>query len=369
MQRRFSTALAGVLLAAGVTATAGEKVLTPQGSNSGKVSLAVFGDWPYNANLLNNANLLIDQVNADPDVKLVMHVGDIHSGSMPCTSAEILPPLQKSNPGWNQQIFSLFQKFKSPVVYTPGDNEWTDCYKTKAGAAGDPLKEMESIRTLFFTRPGHTLGLIDREVYSQANYAWTSFPADAKYVENVIWTDAKTVFATINLPGSNNDGLAWGDFENATARKAEIAARTAADIRWLQTAFNVADRVHSLGVVIGIQADMWDVFASQPGGDGLDRYTGFVRELARLSLRFNKPVLLINGDSHIYGTDKPLADPTSSTGMIHKTAAVPNLTRITVQGATTKPSEWVKLTVDPAKPGLFSWVNVVFCKEPEGSCQ
>lgn len=64
-----------------------------------KVTIAVFGDWPYNDNLFNNAPLLINSINADTGVSLVIHVGDIHSGSQPCTSAGILPPIAKSNPG------------------------------------------------------------------------------------------------------------------------------------------------------------------------------------------------------------------------------------------------------------------------------
>ena len=33
--------------------------------------------------------------------------------------------------------------------------------------------------------------------------------------------------------------------------------------------------------------------------------------------------------------------------MIHGTQAVPNLTRITVQGSTNAPAEWLRLTIDP----------------------
>ena len=46
-----------------------------------KLTIAVFGDWPYNQNLLTNAPLLINSVNADRDVSLVIHVGDIRAGS------------------------------------------------------------------------------------------------------------------------------------------------------------------------------------------------------------------------------------------------------------------------------------------------
>src|SRR4029077_2856142 len=38
-----------------------------------RVNVAVFGDWPYNQLLLDNASLLVDPVNADRDVSLVIH--------------------------------------------------------------------------------------------------------------------------------------------------------------------------------------------------------------------------------------------------------------------------------------------------------
>ena len=44
-------------------------------------------------------------------------------------------------------------------------------------------------------------------------------------------------------------------------------------------------------------------------------------------------------------------------------AAVPNLTRITVQGSTNKPREWLRLTIDPRTEGVFSWENVVYCDD------
>ncbi|HEY8261473.1 MAG TPA: metallophosphoesterase [Methylosinus sp.] len=363
--RLFSMTLVAATLVASVS-SAGEPAV-PASRNPTRTTIAVFGDWPYNANLLNNANRLLNSINKDRDVSLVMHLGDIHSGSSPCTSASILPPIQTSVPGWNQQIYAIFQKFDSPVVYTPGDNEWTDCYKTKAGEAGAPLKELSSLRSLFFARPGWTLGKNDMQVLTQAHNFNPSYPADARYVENMMWVDARTVFVTVNLPGSNNDGLPWGKFENQAAREAEITARTQAGIRWLNAAFDLAAQT-AAAVVVGVQADMWDRFAAAPGGDGLDRYTSFVRALATRTLRFGRPVLLLNGDSHIYGWDRPLADPASATGRIHNTPAVPNLTRVTVQGALTKPAEWLKLTIDTRTPRVFSWVNVPFCADPEGSC-
>src|SRR3977135_348798 len=72
------------------------------------ITLAVFGDWPYSTVLLNSAQLLIDSINADPKVRLVLHIGDIHSGSMPCTGAGLSPTPPGAVPGWNHGIFDLF---------------------------------------------------------------------------------------------------------------------------------------------------------------------------------------------------------------------------------------------------------------------
>ena len=173
----------------------------------------------------------------------------------------------------------------------------------------------------------------------------------------------------LNVPGSNNDGLTWtAPFMDETARAREAAQRTGAAMRWLQAAFARAEEDDARAVVIGLQADMWDPAAVVPGGDGLGNYTLFVHELASLSLHFGRPVLLINGDSHVFGSDRPLADPGSATGRIHGAPAVPNLTRITVQGSTSAPAEWLRLTIDPHAPEVFSWENVVYCNDPAVSC-
>jgi hypothetical protein len=360
--------LSTVLLAA--TIAADHSAIADEHHDNNKLTIAVFGDWPYNLNLLTNAPLLINSVNADPDVSQVIHVGDIHSGSFTCTSAGILPPISTSNPGWNQTIYFQFQQFKFPVVYTPGDNEWTDCHKTKEFKSGAPLNELASVRSLFFARPGKTLGLEEKDVLSQAKYFDPAFPADAQFVENVIWEDGKVVFVTVNLPGSNNDTLPWTNgFENPASQAQEVADRTAADIRWLQAAFKLAVAKHAKAVVIALQADMWDPAAVAAGGDGLSAYTPFVQQLATSSIQFSLPVLLLNGDSHLFEVDHPLAVPTSATGVIHNTPAVPNLTRITVQGSTNKPGEWLRLTIDTRMPGVFSWKNVPYCNDPLTSCQ
>jgi hypothetical protein len=365
-----AVALAAILLA--TVSVASDQNSSGDDDSLKPLTLAVFGDWPYSQYLLDNAHLLTNSVNADPNVSLVLHVGDIHSGSMPCTSAGILPPLATSNPGWNQAIYFQFQQFEDPVVYTPGDNEWSDCHKSKQFSSGAPLMELASVRSLFFSKPGTTLGRREKRVGSQTENFDPAYPADSQFVENVMWMDSKVVFVTMNIPGgSNNDTSPWtGSFANADAQAQEVSDRSAANIRWLQAAFDKARRDSAKAVVVAVQADMWDPEALPPGGAGLDQYTPFVTELADLSVKFGHPVLLLNGDTHLYHSDQPLADPTSATGVIHHTRAVPNLTRIVVQGSTNSPGEWLRLTVDPRSAKVFSWSNVVYCTNPAASvCQ
>src|SRR5262249_44113792 len=100
--------------------------------SSGVINVAVFGDSPYGVDApfggkttdtseLQATPAFIDSINADPSISFVLHVGDIHSGKQYCTQ------------GYDTTIYSLWAGFQHPLVYTPGDNEWTDCHKVGEG--------------------------------------------------------------------------------------------------------------------------------------------------------------------------------------------------------------------------------------------
>ena len=94
---------------------------------------------------------------------------------------------------------------------------------------------------------------------------------------------------------------------------------------WLERAFAVAAQQSAAAVVIIMQADMWD-------GSPLNGFDSTVQKIAASTLAFGKPVLLVEGDSHVYKTDNPLAAGDPVHGV---TTPVPNLTRVVVQGSTT----------------------------------
>jgi len=315
-------------------------------------------------------------VNADPDVSLVVHVGDIHSGKQYCTEA------------YNRAVFNLWKQFADPLVYIPGDNEWSDCHKKAQGggvynattgqidyvldetgaqadyAGGDPMANLALVRSLFFPQPGLTLGKKPKAVISQGYFFDRGHPADAQFVENVIWEQSEVLFVTVNLPGgSNNDLDVWyGTPTESAAQATERSDRTGAALRWLGFAFAAAKFIGSKGVVIVTQADMWD---NEKGPSHEAGFEPVVSAIAASTLAFGRPVLMLNGDSHIYLSDNPLsaADPLN---FVHPGYDVPNFHRIVVHGSTA-PLEWLRLSVDPGVNvpasadafGPFSWRRVV----------
>jgi hypothetical protein len=305
-----------------------------------KVDLAVIGDAPYGATQIADFPNLVTAINNAPNVRRVVHVGDIKNGSSVCDDT------------YFGQIFDDFAAFADPLIYTPGDNEWTDCHRANNGAY-DPVERLDAIRRKFFPIPGRTLGAVKKDILTQS-----SIPAFSTYVENTLWAEAGVTFATLHVVGSNNSLLPWytddktgTKVDDPVRRTQEELAREAADLDWLERTFAIANRSGSKGVALFMQADMWD-----PAIFTANQYDGFaatVRRLADLTRAFGKPVLLVEGDSHVFKVDNPLAAGDARYGV---TAPVPNLTRIVVQGSTTAPlTEWLRVKVDPSTPAVFSW--------------
>jgi hypothetical protein len=380
MRHALALGLAAVLaLTLALTAAAGNGNPFDTGS-ANVLTLAVYGDAPYGTTPTDTTELqaspaFVDSVNADPKVDLVVHVGDIHSGKQFCTQA------------YDESIRDLWVAYEDPLVYTPGDNEWTDCHKPGEGgnvldahgnpvdyANGNPVANLALIRSLFFPQAGFTLGGRHKQVRSQAQAFDPAHPSDADYVENVMWEQSKTLFVTLNVPGgSNNDTDVWYGAAAATPEQlAEVANRTGADVRWLHAAFDraTADGVH--GVVVVVQADMWDTDGKSPAH--LTQFAPILDALAGDTTAFAKPVLLFNGDSHVYRSDNPFsatapcdgeAGPCTSDYSAHPGYSVPNFHRVVVHGSTF-PLEWLRLTIDPRSDapasanafGPFSWTRV-----------
>ena len=397
-----------LLTALGGCSVTGSKSVADQSS---AFTLAVIGDVPYGTSPTDTRQTVahprfVAAINADSDVSLVAHIGDIHAGKQYCTQA------------YDQTIFEHWTAFKQPLVYTPGDNEWMDCHKAKEGggsfnkatgkidyvvdadgkfadyAKGDPIANLALIRSMFFATPGQTLGA-PMPVHSQAVEFNPAHPADKAFVENVWWEKSGILFVTVNIPGGSNNGTDpwYGAPAMSPEQQSEVAVRSAATLRWIDAAYNRAMSKGDIAMVILTQADMWDVDDAKTGLAHLSGYKQYLDKIAEASKAYGMPVLMIVGDSHTYRSDNPLVKGApcvievesgkpavsctdsravamlaerKSPADVYLTQAhgysVPNFHRIVVHGET-MPLEWLKLRIDPTVNnkheleafGPFSW--------------
>jgi hypothetical protein len=267
-------------------------------------AFAVFGDGPYRSAEQRRFERMIEDVNR-ADVQWLVHVGDIQSGR--CTDEKLS--------GYLRQLNTI----RHPVIYTPGDNEWTDCHRRSS----TPLERLRRIRELYFSNPGRSVAGPAMAVESQsANPAWKEF------VENVRWRRGGFLFATAHMVGSSN-GTA--DFAGRTRLDdSAVVRRTAAAMDWIDSAFAIARRDSLSGVVIAIHAD--PRFHRRQGP-----YRAFLDRLAGHAATFSGQVLFIHGDSHDYIVDQPLMRPGTNEPLA-------NFTRLETFGS--PDIGWVRVVVD-----------------------
>jgi hypothetical protein len=357
----FAAALAATV----VVALPGLASADPGTNTSGPADYAVIGDTPYGkAQVINFPNDIAELNAAAPDV--VVHLGDIKNGSSRCNTSTPDPSTGSSF----SLIKSDFDQLTAPLAYTPGDNEWTDCHRTNNGGY-TPTERLATIRSMFFPVHGQMLG--GKPV---------AYQSDA-YPENVSWMQSSVEFGLVDVPGSNNDWLAWFDptqgFNPADDPSplrsldqiAEVQNRTAADLDWIDHIFTQAQAHRAKAVVIGIQADMWDPAffgdPNVPASENSDHFTPIVQKLAAEALKWDKPVLLMNGDSHKFTDDHPFADPNTPQNQIYGlTEGVPNIERVTTNGSTTKCHEWLQLHIDPSASPAYAVTRHQFARQPWG---
>lgn len=303
-----------LLLVVPLVARCGPEALEPVPADS--FAFGVFGDGPYEPWEKGRFRRVLRDAGS-ADVAWLLHVGDIFW--YPCTDQ-----------AYTRRRTQL-DAVAYPVVYTPGDNEWTDCHDARPGGF-DPLDRLASLRRIFFDHPGRSLGGRPMALASQAED-----PAFAEFPENVRWRRGGFVFATVHLVGSSN---ALDPFQGRTAADdAEVERRTAAALAWLDAAFDAAERDSASGVVVA--------FHASPGflpGEPTHGYEAFLDRLRDRVAGFTGPVLAIHGDDHTLTIDHPLTDAD------HRPYT--NFTRLETYGS--PDIGWVRVVVDTVA-GTFAF--------------
>ena len=302
-------------------------------------SFAFIGDVPYTAAQVALMPNLTAALNADPDVAFVAHSGDTKGGSDSCSDAAL------------EATFNLFQALQDPFWYTIGDNEWTDCHRNADGNFA-PLDRLAKVRSLYFATPGQTTGGTPLTVATQADSA---VPADRVLVENT-WFDQQCVtFGDIHSVSSANGRLdpdyagASSNFPVETAaqkaaRLAEVEARIAGDVRWIDQIFAAADANGSGAVFLMMQAE--------PKLGPIDNDSVFGDEFVAIHDRIyaladahpDVQIVIAHGDQH-----NDLWQPEYG-GADH-----PNIARLENWGSNTggvlAVTKWQKVTVTCGEPG------------------
>jgi len=316
----------------------------------GKFQFAVMGDTQYNAEGIAQFPPLRNAINNDRKIKFTVHVGDF-TGAL-CNDALYADRLAD------------FNAFRNAFVFSPGDNDWTDCHRASQGLY-NPLERLAHLRSLLFANPRRSLGQRPMSVWTQADD-----PGYETYVENAMWVRGGVVFVTVHLVGSNNGMNPWNlpstvgpgyDPSDTAAtpradRVAEVNARLAAGLAWLNKAFDKAGQIKARGVFILIQANPGfttplETAATPPV------FVNFVDAIRKRTVEFRKPVVLGHGDTHYARIDKPLTAATvpavPPAPAVPIQALVENFTRIETFGFPN--THWTRVTVDPNSDDVFSF--------------
>ena len=273
---------------AGGDAAGGDGGEPPAPAPTGPFRIALIGDTGYTAaqdKLLLKTRTAI----SSRPYAFVVHDGDVQAPNGPCTDERL------------RYVHEVFEGFSVPLVYTPGDNEWADC--------PDPAGRLAAIRQRFFATD-QSLGQRRIPLTRQA----------APFVENSRWTAGNVVFATLNVPGP-------------TGTSSGAKGLSAANIAWLDAAFDTAEALASPGVMIIWQDDPLD-------GSSDD---ALVATLIERAGAFGKPVLLVHGHSHFYR-------------LTTAWASAPNVIELQTF-ALQDTNWWVEVTVDPASRAVFSFAK------------
>jgi hypothetical protein len=322
--------------------------------------VALIGDMPYTVANEPRFERLIADINRQT-VDFTVHIGDTKAGSTRCDNS------------YYPKVLGWFNSFDTGLLYTPGDNEWTDCMRTNNGGF-DPLDRLALVRKTFYPT-NQTLGRRPLTVMRQSEES-----KYALYVENAMLTRGPVVFATLHAVGSNNN-LQYTTVAGAKNpfydNDAEFKARNEANVAWLKKVFATARTNKSLGVLIAAQANMFDGFFEAGTGSTRSGFEDIIKTLREETLNFKGEVVLVSGDSHYMRIDKPLTDRfpacTAATGdckpfdaaLDQRGARVLNFTRVEVPGSADV--HWVMCHVRPNSRNLFQFEFMIVPNVPTGA--
>lgn len=283
------------------------------------LAFGIFGDTPYNRWEREHLPDLIATMDGE-NLAFVIHDGDIKSGDGICSDEAF------------KDILAEFQKSTHPLIYLPGDNDWTDCHR-KSNGRYDPVERLNKLREWFFP-DDFALGRRRLQLERQSRD-----PAFSRYRENVRWEAGGALFVGLNVPGSENN---FHGTRHTGGPVPEFIERSAANRAWLAQAFALARARKLAGILIAMQGNPG--FQVANAGDPSPGYRDLLTQLREETLAFPGQVVLVHGDTHRYRIDRPMRDPANG-------ETVKNFTRVETMGSPF--FGWVRGQVDATDPRVF----------------
>lgn len=344
----FVPLLAALLIAAiasGITATQrSDRDDDDEDGNHHTYAIGLWGDFPYSTlqAAVGVPNLIADM--NSQDLAFTVHDGDLKAGSgTPCDNALYA------------QGKAYLNALRAPAIFTPGDNDWTDCDRPANGGFSS-LERLDYERQVFFSTP-FSLGQHRLHQDVQSASLCLGVSGFVPCVENRRWTMGGVTYATLNVQGSCNNLC------DTAPSTAEWMARNRANIVWLQETFEEAARRHSAAIMLIAQADPgWDLSdvtraplrdpktlnESDGQPDGFAEYLSALRDAV---IEFRRPVAYVHGDSHYFRVDRPFQDAQGR--------RLENFTRVETFGDNqangNNDVHWIKVFVDAGSREVFSY--------------
>jgi hypothetical protein len=336
-------AMAGAMIV--VVGAQGNGNNSNQGNGWSPYSIGLWGDLPYSTvqEQVGVPNLIAD-MNAQR-LAFTVHDGDLKAGSgSPCDVALY------------DRALGYFDSLDAPAVFTPGDNDWTDCDRPANGNYPS-LDRLDYQRQFFFGTP-YSMG--KRQLLQEVQTAAMCldfFRRLVPCVENRRWSVRGVTYATMNIQGSCNNLC------DTAPDPQEYAARNQAVIAWMRQTFAAAVRDGSAAVMLIGQANPgWDEFdalrAPKRNPTTLvetdanpDGFKDFLLALREEVINFRRPVAYVHGDSHYYRIDKPFQDAQGR--------RLENFTRVETFGDNAQNGnndvQWIRVDVDARTRDVFSY--------------
>lgn len=315
-------------------------------------AIGLWGDLPYSdLQATTGVPNLIADMNAQK-LAFVVHDGDLKAGSGTAGSAT---PTTCSNALYDQAL-KYFNSLKSAAMFTPGDNDWTDCDRPANGSFNS-RERLDYQRQFFF---GTSFSLGQRPIKQEVQRDKLCLDHNNQYVgcvENRRWTTNGVVYATLNIQGSCNNLC------DTAPDPVEWAARNNANILWMQQTFDVARMKRASAIMFITQGNPgWDLAdpTRAPSRNPLtlaetdgqpDGFKDFLVALRDEVVGFRRPVAYVHGDSHYFRIDRPFLDAQGR--------RLENFIRVETFGNNAANGnndvQWVKVLVDERSREVFAF--------------